>query len=269
MLPAQRRSEMAALIQQNGGVDTDTLARHFGISVMTARRDLKVLERENMLKRTWGGAVPSNFLPHEIPYASKEAAMQEAKRAIAAEALALVEDESCIILDAGTTTLALAELLRNRTLTVVTADLQIALLLSSSPTVTVHMAGGRVDPVSRSCNDQSAIGFLKQVNATRAFIGTSVWDASHGATTSSIAKMQVKKQIMACAEQSVLLADSAKFGRFSSWAVGALADFSCIVSDSGLSHEVREAITGVGGVLRAAPYIPKGGKDAFKLMDAS
>ncbi len=269
MLPARRRSEMALFIQQKGGADMDTLARQFGVSVMTARRDLKLLERENVLKLTWGGAVPLNFLPHEIPYASKAATMREAKKAIAAMALDMVRDESCIMLDAGTTTLELADLLRGRNVTVITADLQIALLLASSPTVTVHIAGGWVDPVSRSCNDQSALDYLRQVNVTLAFIGTSVWDASRGATTSSTAKMRVKKQMMASAERSVLLADSSKFGSFSPWAVGALSDFSCIISDAALPRNARKAVTGTGAVLHLAPLGGKTAKAADKRMEAS
>ena len=255
MLPVQRRAEIAAFIQQNGGIDTDTLARHFGISVMTARRDLKILEQDNMLKRTWGGAVPPHFLSQEIPYASKAAAMLEAKKAIAAEAAKLVQEESCIILDAGTTTLELAELLRGRTVTVVTTDLQIALLLSSSPTVTVFVAGGWLDPVSRACNDQSAVDYLAQLRVTQAFIGTSVWDASRGATTSLTAKMRLKRQMMACADQSVLLADSSKFGTFSPWSVGALSDFSCIISDHGLTAEACAAIAASDGRLRLASSV--------------
>ena len=257
MIPARRRSEMALFIQQNGGADTDTLARHFGISAMTARRDLKILEQENLLRLTWGGAVPLNFLPHEIPYASKAGTMQEAKRAIAAMAAKMVRDESCIMLDAGTTTLELADALRARSVTVITPDLQIALLLASSPTVTVHVTGGWVDPVSRACNDQFAVEFLDGINVTQAFIGASVWDASRGATTSSTAKMQIKKRMMERAEQAVLLADSSKFGTFSPWAVSPLAGFACIISDSGLPRKAREAITAAGGMLHLAPLGPE------------
>ena len=262
MLPARRRSEMALFIQQNGGADTDTLARHFGISVMTARRDLKILEQENMLKLTWGGAVPLNFLPHEIPYASKAATMLDAKKAIAAMAAEMVQDDSCIMLDAGTTTLELADALRARFVTVITPDLQIALLLASSPTVTVHLTGGWVDPVSRSCNDQFAVDFLRGINVTQAFIGANAWDASRGATTSSTAKMQIKKQMMERAEQSILLADSSKFGAFSPWTVGSLADFSCIVSDEGLPRKARDAITAAGGFPRLAQLAPETKKAA-------
>ncbi|MDL2209796.1 DeoR/GlpR family DNA-binding transcription regulator [Desulfovibrio sp. OttesenSCG-928-O18] len=253
MLPAQRRSEMALFIQQNGGVDTESLARHFGISVMTARRDLKILEEQNVLKVTWGGALPLNFLPHEIPYANKAAVMRGHKQAIAAVAADMIQDESCIMLDAGTTTLELAELLRNRTLTVITNDLQIALLLASSPSVTVHMAGGWVDPVSRSCNDESTSDFLRSLNVTQSFIGISVWDAVRGATTSSTSKMRIKRRMLTCAGQSVLLADSSKYGHFSPWAVADLTEFSCIVTDSGLPQAARDAVVKSGAVLRLAP----------------
>ena len=267
MLPVRRRSEMALFIQQNGGADTDTLARHFGISVMTARRDLKILEQENMLRLTWGGAVPLNFLPHEIPYASKVATMLGAKKAIAALAAEMVQDESCVMLDAGTTTLELAEALCARSVTVITQDLQIALRLASSPTVTVHVTGGWVDPVSQSCNDQFAVDFLHKISVTQAFIGTSAWDAARGATTSSTAKMQIKRKMMERAEQTILLADSSKFGSFSPWSVGALIDFSCIVSDTGLPSKAKKDVVASGGLLHLAPLDPGMKKSVAKRVE--
>lgn len=252
MLPEQRRSEMAVFIKQNGGVDTETLAKQFGISVMTARRDLKILEEQNVLKVTWGGALPVNFFPHEIPYANKTGVMLDAKRAIAAVAADMVQDESCIALDAGTTTLALAEAIRNRSLTVITNDLQIGLFLSGSPTVHVHIIGGWLDPVSRSCAGDTALDYLGHVNVTRSFIGTSVWDSSRGVTTSSTFKMEIKRRLIACANEAVLLADSSKYGKFGPWTVGGLSDFSCIITDTGLPKGARAAVKGSGGVLRLA-----------------
>ena len=253
MLPEQRRSEMAMFIRQNGGVDTDTLARRFGVSMMTARRDLKVLEEQNILKVTWGGALPVNFLSHEIPYANKTGAMLEAKSSIAAAAAEIVQDDSCILLDAGTTTLKLAEALRNRSLTVITNDLQIGLFLSGSSSVTVHILGGWLDPVSRSCIGEVVLDFLSKVNVNHAFIGTSVWDAACGATTSSTAKMHVKQKMIACAGEAILLADSSKFGGFSPWTVGELSAFSCIITDSNLPEEACNAVAEAGGTLLSAP----------------
>ncbi len=266
MLPAQRRSEMALFIQQKGGMDTETLARHFGISVMTARRDLKILEQQNCLKVTWGGAVPVQFQPHDVPYASKAMAMREAKKAITSLALDMIKDDSCILLDAGTTALELAKKLTGRRLTVITPDLQIALLLAASPTVDVHLAGGRVDPVSRACNDICTVDYLAPIRATQAFIGTNVWDAERGVTTSSTAKMRIKSQMMACAQESILLADSSKYGNFSPWSVAGLRDFSCILSDSLLSPAAREAVEQSGAGLRLAqlPALRAAARDAVR-----
>ncbi len=252
MLPARRRSEMALFIQQQGGTDTETLARRFAISVMTARRDLKILEQQNFLKVTWGGAVPLNFRPHDVPYASKAVAMLEAKKSITAMAVDMIKDDSCILLDAGTTTLELAKRLLDRRLTVITTDLQIALLLAASATVSVHLAGGRVDPVSRACSDVSTVDYLTPVCATQAFIGTNVWDAERGVTTSSAVKMQIKSRMIACAEQSILLADSSKYGTFSPWAVAGLRDFACVLTDSNLPDAAREAAEQSGATLRVA-----------------
>lgn len=248
---------MALFIQQRGGVDTETLAGRFGVSVMTARRDLKILERQNCLKVTWGGAVPVQFQPYDVPYASKATAMREAKRAVAELALDLIKDDSCIVLDAGTTTLALAERLHGRRLTVVTTDLRIALLLASSSTVTVHLTGGWVDPVSRACNDGSTVDYLAPLCVTQSFIGTNVWDAARGVTTSSTAKMRIKSQMMACAQQKVLLADSSKYGNFSPWTVAQLSELTCIFSDSGLPSAARAAVEQTGVELRLAQSPPR------------
>ena len=255
MLPAQRRLQMADLINRKGGINTEALAQHFGVSIMTARRDLKILEQENRLKVTWGGAVPMNFQPHDIPYANKTGHMREAKKAITRHALDMIKDDSCILLDAGTTTLKLARLLLDRRLTVITTDLQIALLLSSAPQISVHMACGVIDPVSRACNDISTVNYLRPLSVTQAFIGTNVWDAQRGVTTSSNTKMHIKRQIMDCAEQTVLLADSSKYATYSPWSVAALADFSCIITDSLLAPSIRNDIEQSGATLCMAPFV--------------
>lgn len=252
MLPAQRRLEMAQFIQKNGGADTETLARQFGVSMITARRDLKILEEQNQLKTTWGGAVPLNFQPREIPYANKATSELDAKKAIACLAADMVHDDTCILLDAGTTMLELAELLRTRRITVITTDLQIALLLVSSPSVTVHLAGGWVDPVSLACNDENTCEFFNSLHVTQAFIGTSFWDVARGASTSSTAKMHIKRRMMASAQESILLTDSSKYGKFSHWSAGRLHEFGCIVTDSGLPVAVRDEIAATGARLHIA-----------------
>jgi Transcriptional regulators of sugar metabolism len=252
MLPAQRRDEITKHISEVGAVNTETLAKRFGVSVMTARRDLKILEQEKRLRLTWGGAVPLTFLSHEIPYSSKMDHMPKAKEAIAEYAAALVPDRTCILLDAGTTTFALAKKLASRTLTVVTTDLHIAIQLLQSPSVTVHLTGGQLDNDTRSCNDMSVAAFLESINVTMAFIGTNVWDLSRGAGTSNHTRMHIKRKMMERAEKTVLLADSSKYGAFGPWTVAQLSEFSTVITDRGLGESARKSVQGSGVNLRLA-----------------
>ena len=252
MLPEQRRRKMARMIAEHNVVNTRELADSLGISQMTVRRDLKLLEQRNVLRTTWGGAVPSAFQAHDIPYGDKAAHMPEAKRAIARAALELIEDDTCVILDAGTTTLELAKLLFNRRLTVVTTDLQIGLLLAQAPHVDVHLTGGRIDPVSGGCLGTHALECLGSIHATVAFIGTNVWDPAQGVTTSSAEKMHLKRRMMERACRGVLLADSSKYGNFSTWRLAGLDGFSWLITDNGLAPEARAEATAAGASLRIA-----------------
>ena len=93
MLPAERRREMARLIKNRGAVNTRELAEALGISTMTVRRDLKVLEERNQLELTWGGAVPLSFEANDIPRARKAVSMLEAKQAIARTASLHIKNE--------------------------------------------------------------------------------------------------------------------------------------------------------------------------------
>ena len=82
MLPVERRRKMARLIKSQGAVNSRELAKALGISVMTVRRDLKVLEEQKQLEITWGGAVPVGFEAHDIPRSHKAGSMLEAKVAM-------------------------------------------------------------------------------------------------------------------------------------------------------------------------------------------
>lgn len=261
MLPADRRKHILEHILTQGSANTEALARQYGVSAMTIRRDLRQLEEQRRIQVTYGGAVPANFLHEDLPYERKQVSCRDAKRAIARIAAEMVKDNSCIILDAGTTTLELALLLRERHITVVTTDLQIALILSKSSTVTVHTTGGFVERITGAHVGEAALSFLASTHAAQAFIGTNVWDAAHGMATTTAVKQHLKRRMMASAEQSVLLADSSKYGVCSTWRVAGLADFSCIVTDTGLGPEQREDVRASGANLRLArPETDKEGK---------
>lgn len=255
MLPEKRRKEMARIIKSQGAVNTRELAESFGVSTMTVRRDLRILEERNQLEIIWGGAVPLSFEANDIPRAHKAACMREAKLAIAQVACEHIRSADFIALDAGTSTLELARLLPSLPLTqlsVVTPDLEIAMLLNGYEHITVFLTGGQIDPVSRACNDEDAVGYLRELRLTTAFVGTNVWDAHHGVTASSSTKMRLKRQLLASADKSYLLVDSSKYAKFSPWLVAGVESFDQIITDAGLPPEARAALETAGARLHIA-----------------
>lgn len=254
MLPAERRRKMTRIINERGAVNTGDLAKSLGISAMTVRRDLKALEEQKQLKITWGGAIPVGFQAHDIPYENKASSMHEAKLAIARAAIELIDENSFITLDAGTTTLELARLLPSlhKRLSVVTPDLSIALCLTGHQDITVYLAGGEIDPISRACHDSDAASYLRTLRTTIAFLGTNVWDVTHGVTTSSSNKMHLKRQILESSRRCVLLADSSKYANFSPWRVAGTEEFELIITDDGLARKARQELEAAGTRLRYA-----------------
>ncbi len=246
---AKRRAEMARFISENNGADVQTLAEHFGVSPITVRRDRKILAQQNVLAATHGGVVPASFLYGDLAYAQKVDVNVPSKKAIARRAAELIEDDSVVILDAGTTTLELAKLLVHRRLSVITVDLQIALLLAQSASVRVFIPGGEVNREVLGQLDSKALQSLKETNAAISFIGIATWDAIKGVSASSIAKQEIKRTIMARAEKTYLLADSSKYGTYNPWNVASLSAFEGIVSDSGLAERARKDILAAGAEL--------------------
>lgn len=228
----KRRAAIARFIEEQDGADVHTLARLFDVSPMTIRRDRKILADQNKLAVTHGGAVPADYLYGEPSYSQKIETNVQAKKAIARKAASMVRDDTCIILDAGTTTLELARLLLVRRLSVITIDLQIALLLAQSPTIKVFTPGGEVDREINGQLDMNAIRYLQSANPSLSFIGTAAWDAQKGVTSSTVAKQIMKKTIKERSGKAVLLADSSKYGLCNPWSVAPLGDFHSVITDN-------------------------------------
>jgi DeoR family fructose operon transcriptional repressor len=108
MYAEERRQEIALIVRGQGRGDVAELAARFGVTPETIRRDLSELEHRNVLRRVHGGAIPIERFRSEPAVAEKAATMATEKGRIARAALAFVPDHGTVLLDAGTSTLALA-----------------------------------------------------------------------------------------------------------------------------------------------------------------
>ncbi len=151
-LPAGRKAELAAYVAESGQVTVVDLASHFGVSIDTVRRDLDQLDREGIVVRTHGGAVSAMSVPGRDRGLDVRLQMQiSEKERIAALAVDLVEDGSVLMLNAGTTTLAVARALRNhRNLTIATNNLRIPAEISPSVFRDLFIFGGAVRTITQA-----------------------------------------------------------------------------------------------------------------------
>ena len=247
MFAEERQHEMLARARASGRVDVADEAGRFGVSLETVRRDLAVLEREGVLRRVHGGAVPAERLRAEPALAVRSGTRTAEKERIAKAALDELEGAATVLLDAGSTTALLADLLpAGGELTVVTNALPIALLLASRPGVTVHMVGGRVRPRTLSTVDAGAVAELADLLVDVAFLGANGVSVARGLTTPDPAEAAVKRAMVTAARRAVVLADSSKVGEEHFARFASLADVERIITDGELDPVLAAELEAAG-----------------------
>jgi DeoR family transcriptional regulator, fructose operon transcriptional repressor len=247
MYAPERQQEIAALARREGRVDVADLAELLGVTTETVRRDLTQLERQGLVRRVHGGALPVERLPLEPGVAERTEVMADEKDRIAKAALAEVPEEGTVLLDAGTTTARLAEHLpEDRDLTVVTNSLPIAVRLAARPRLTVLALGGRVRPKTLAQVDRWALAALDGITVDVAFLGTNGVSVERGLTTPDLAEADVKAAMVRAGRRVVLLADRTKVGADQFARFAALDAVDVIVSDSGLDADTAAALEATG-----------------------
>ncbi|MEV6344717.1 DeoR/GlpR family DNA-binding transcription regulator [Actinoplanes sp. NPDC051851] len=247
MYAEERQQEIVRRARAAGRVDVVTLAESFTVTAETIRRDLTVLERAGVLRRVHGGAIPVERLGFEPTLATRDTVLIGEKERIAKAALAEIPEEGAIILDAGTTTARLAQLLpADRELTVVTNSPVLAALLGLKPNLTVLLLGGRVRGKTLATVDDWALRPLAEMYVDVAFMGTNGFSVERGMTTPDPAEAAVKRAMIAAARRVVLLADHTKIGNDYLARFGGPAELDLLITDNGLDDELASEVEGAG-----------------------
>jgi DeoR family fructose operon transcriptional repressor len=249
----ERQQEILRRARADGRVDVVHLAEDFAVTTETIRRDLTMLERTGTVRRVYGGAVPVGRPPVDPALSARDALMTTEKERIAKTALAEVPDEGAIIIDAGSTTARLAEILpMDRELTVIVNSPPLAVLLTPRINLTVVILGGRVRRASQATIDDWLLQPLSQMYVDVAFVATGGLSLERGLTTPDPGEASVKAAMIGAARRTVLLADHTKVGKDSLARFGALSDVDLLISDDGLDEAAAAAI-GLAGprVIRA------------------
>lgn len=251
MKTGPRRQQILNLLEETGTLNVGELADRFAVSVVTIRKDLDELESEGLLHRTFGGAVFSHRSRFNKSFFERVQMRRQEKRAIAAAALGYIKDGDTIILDAGTTTLALAQLLKEQVKAafIITCSVPVALELSSAG-YDILLLGGFVRNKSLALFGRETLTILDRYRADKAFLGSSGFTAEKGHSTPNPEDAQIKEAIMRVADEIYVLVDSSKYGHNCLTSFARLRDIDLTITDSDLSSSKAKSLEAAGATLR-------------------
>src|SRR6201987_2877997 len=253
-----RRQQMVNLLEETGTLNVGELADRFGVSVVTIRKDLDELESEGFLQRTFGGAVFSHRSRFNRSFFERAQMQRQEKRAIAAAALEYIKDGDTIILDAVTTTLALAQLLKEQVKSafIIPCSVPVALELSSAG-YDILLLGGLVRNKSLALLGRETLRIIERYRADKAFLGSTGFTAEMGHSTPNPDDAQIKEALIRIADKTYVLVDSSKYGHNCLTSFAQLRDVHLTITDSGLPRSKVKALEAIGATLRIAEVVEK------------
>jgi DeoR/GlpR family transcriptional regulator of sugar metabolism len=258
MLAAERHHAILRALNAGGAVRVADLAAELDVSEMTVRRDLDVLDAQNLLRKVHGGAV-SRHNRGEEPWSSVKAGQQRAeKAAIAALAADTVEDGMTIAISAGTTTTEFARRLRHRSsITVVTNSISVFEVLTDpdadvADAPQVYLSGGVRTP-SDALVGPVADAAIASFRVDATYLGVHGFDPDAGLTTPNIAEAQTNRTLIDVGAQLVVLADHTKYCEVGRNVFARLPQVDTLIVDDGLPEEARVVVAAHVGNLDIAP----------------
>lgn len=211
MLTAQRKDHLLAILRAEGRVVAKDVASALGVSEDSIRRDLRELADAGELVRVYGGALP--VAAADRPVDQRSSLASDSKERVARRAVGLVSPSATIVLDAGTTTLAMARMLpQSPDLTVITPSPSIALAVAEHSTARVVMIGGELARFSMVASGPLAMEAVQHLSADVFFLGVTGIDPVHGLTTGDLGDAVTKRAIAARCDRTFVLGSEEKIG---------------------------------------------------------
>ncbi|KPC59719.1 DeoR/GlpR family DNA-binding transcription regulator [Streptomyces chattanoogensis] len=252
----ERRRQMRERVIASGFVRTSDLAEEFGISLMTAHRDLDALQAQGWLRKVRGGATGLPSAQFHGSVAERMATMAATKQQLARAAATLLVPGQTVLLDDSTTCLLLAHQTAGHTpLTVITNSLPAIATLAKEPGISLITLGGAYFPA------YDAFMGLHTADAVRAFRADVLFMSTTAVINgrcyhTSPETVQVKRAMMESAARRVLVADHTKFTKDGLYALAPLTDFELLIVDDGLPAEQIRAVRAAGTEVKVVPQKP-------------
>jgi DeoR family transcriptional regulator, fructose operon transcriptional repressor len=244
-LADERRTRLLEIVRGRGFASLLDLARQLEVSESTVRRDLEALEDTGAIQRTHGGVFYTGPSPKLSHFDIRQQSNWSRKRKIALAASRLIEDGDTILLDGGSTTYELAQLLVGRPLQVVTNSLPVATLFTSSDSGDLVLIGGIVHTHTGVTLGPYANNMLASLNVRRAVISVAGVN-DKGYYNSNALLVETEKAMMRAADEVIVVADSTKFGHASLAHLCSIGEIHTLVVDDEISSDWQQRLTETG-----------------------
>jgi len=223
-------------------IRTTELSKRLNVTDETIRRDLEFLDSEKKLIRTHGGAMRIEKHANEVPLSKRLLLNGTEKSQIAQKALSIIKEGEVLLIDASSTSLALARILPNIKLTVITNGYDIVAELMSKNNITTIMTGGKLDSISRSFWGLIAWQTVKRFAVDKFFFSCNGLDFKRGASEAAELHAEFKENAKDFCTQNILLCDSTKFGICSTSFFAPIDSINTIITDSKASPDILKKL---------------------------
>ncbi|MEQ8156648.1 MAG: DeoR/GlpR family DNA-binding transcription regulator [Clostridiaceae bacterium] len=242
MFLVERHKHILELLERDGKVLVKDLSAQFGVSESMIRKDLRVLEKDNLLQRTYGGAVNiKRTMANAEIFFKRVEKNTDIKEIIAKKAYEFIKDGDTIFLDASSISYLLTKLLiqNNKNITLITNMVEISALLHQDLKIHVIFIGGDYNPFVGGNIGSQSIEQIKLYRCNKAFIGCSGIDLSDGSISTGISEdAGTKKAIMSISKELYLMAPNERFNLDGIFNFSNITDFHSIITETALNNTI-------------------------------
>jgi DeoR/GlpR family transcriptional regulator of sugar metabolism len=245
MLTAERKRLLLDVLRMEGKIHASDLSKRLGVSEDTVRRDLRELDKAGLLQRVHGGALPRS--PTSIHYAEREKESADAKQQIGAAVAQLLRAGEVVVLDGGTTPLAVAEHLSPElALTVVTHSLPAAEVLSRHGKAECVVVGGRLFKAARVAVGIAAVDAYRMLRPDSCVLGAAGIHPEAGVTTFDGEEAEVKRAMVEHAARVIVVVAGEKLGTVAPYLLTPITKMTYLVTDRTASPDMLRTLSELG-----------------------
>ena len=249
----ERRALILRLLEQKEEVQVTEISRETGISEVTIRKDLTILQNRHLLLRTRGGAMrkPIENTNEETAVEKKRMFNIREKQRIGEEAVKLIKDGDFIMLDSGSTTLEVARHLgKFQHLRILTNAMNIATELMNYKRFDVVLLGGNVRVNSLSMVGPLALSVLRNFSGYKLFLGVDSFSIENGVSTPSMEEALLNQIMIQQAGKVIAVFDSSKFNKRSFVHVANANELDYIITDNAIPTGMTSKLKSAGVEVR-------------------